>query len=88
MAATLAPAAGALLTTAGGEGERVFDAQFAGRGKDAVVEDLPEGAGRTFEAFRDALGAGTIRAASPDDNGWHTNAWVKKGIIVGFRLGC
>jgi 2,3,4,5-tetrahydropyridine-2-carboxylate N-succinyltransferase len=45
---------------------------------------------RLFEQFRDALNTGTIRAAEPDSSrpiGWRVNAWVKKGILLGFRMG-
>lgn len=38
--------------------------------------------------LREALAAGTIRAATRDDFGtWHANTWVKAGILLGFRLG-
>jgi 2,3,4,5-tetrahydropyridine-2-carboxylate N-succinyltransferase len=40
-----------------------------------------------FETFRDALEKGTVRAAEPFAGGWRVNGWVKKGILVGFRLG-
>jgi 2,3,4,5-tetrahydropyridine-2,6-dicarboxylate N-succinyltransferase len=43
-----------------------------------------------FERFKAALNAGEIRAAEPDAStltGWRVNAWVKKGILLGFRLG-
>ena len=43
-----------------------------------------------FLQLRDALEAGTLRSASPDENaptGWVVNAWVKRGILLGFRLG-
>jgi len=43
-----------------------------------------------FYAFKAALNAGRIRAAEPDPaapSGWRVNGWVKKGILVGFRLG-
>jgi 2,3,4,5-tetrahydropyridine-2-carboxylate N-succinyltransferase len=43
-----------------------------------------------FARFKAALNAGTIRAAEPDatsPTGWRVNAWVKKGILLGFRLG-
>ena len=45
------------------------------------------GARELFEQFRNALTAGKIRAANKIDGAWHTNAWVKKGILLGFRLG-
>ena len=37
--------------------------------------------------FRDALTAGEIRAAEKIDGQWQTNAWVKQGILLGFRIG-
>ena len=43
-----------------------------------------------FAELRGALEAGTLRAAGPDaasPTGWHVNAWVKRGILLGFRLG-
>jgi len=45
---------------------------------------------RLFQNFREALNAGAIRAAEPDagtNTGWRVNAWVKKGILLGFRMG-
>ena len=44
----------------------------------------------TFARLRSELSAGRVRAAEPDsssDTGWRVNAWVKKGILVGFRAG-
>jgi len=43
-----------------------------------------------FQSFKDALNAGEVRAAEPDEkssSGWRVNAWVKKGILLGFRMG-
>jgi 2,3,4,5-tetrahydropyridine-2-carboxylate N-succinyltransferase len=43
-----------------------------------------------FARFKQALNAGDLRAAEPDatqPSGWRVNAWVKKGILLGFRLG-
>ena len=45
---------------------------------------------RLFCEFKDALNRGEIRAAEPDSSsktGWRANAWVKKGILLGFRMG-
>ncbi len=45
---------------------------------------------RTFETFKAELNRGEVRAAEPDaasKTGWRVNAWVKKGILLGFRLG-
>ena len=43
-----------------------------------------------FHELRDALQAGTLRSAEPDPSAptsWRVNAWVKRGILLGFRLG-
>ena len=43
-----------------------------------------------FFSLRSALESGEVRAASPDPaspSGWRVNAWVKQGILLGFRLG-
>ena len=34
-----------------------------------------------------ALESGEVRAAEPGPDGWTVNTWVKKGILLGFRLG-
>jgi len=64
----------------------------------AVEEHFAEGqpaahnaaAMETFLELRAALERGEIRAASPDtttQTGWRVNAWVKRGILLGFRIG-
>jgi 2,3,4,5-tetrahydropyridine-2-carboxylate N-succinyltransferase len=40
-----------------------------------------------FDEFRAALGRGEVRAAEPVDGAWRVNAWVKRGILLGFRMG-
>jgi len=43
-----------------------------------------------FQAFKNLLNSGEARAAQPDSKsatGWRVNAWVKKGILLGFRMG-
>jgi len=43
-----------------------------------------------FARFKEALNSGAVRAAEPDSStktGWRVNAWVKKGILLGFRMG-
>jgi 2,3,4,5-tetrahydropyridine-2,6-dicarboxylate N-succinyltransferase len=45
---------------------------------------------RLFGDFKQALNSGSIRAAEPNPSspaGWQVNAWVKKGILAGFRMG-
>jgi 2,3,4,5-tetrahydropyridine-2,6-dicarboxylate N-succinyltransferase len=53
---------------------------------------VPSGEERAaLEAFHElkaALNAGTVRAAERGVDGrWRVNAWVKSGILLGFRLG-
>jgi 2,3,4,5-tetrahydropyridine-2-carboxylate N-succinyltransferase len=43
-----------------------------------------------FRLFKQGLNAGEIRSAEPDPaakSGWRVNSWVKKGILLGFRMG-
>lgn len=43
-----------------------------------------------FDRFIGELNRGEIRSAEPDDSqptGWRVNAWVKKGVLLGFRMG-
>jgi 2,3,4,5-tetrahydropyridine-2-carboxylate N-succinyltransferase len=57
---------------------------------DSPPSEYTEEHRRTFEAFKTALNCGEVRAAEPDSaskTGWSVNAWVKKGILLGFRIG-
>lgn len=43
-----------------------------------------------FSQFKRLLNEGVVRAAEPDSTqptGWRVNSWVKKGILLGFRIG-
>lgn len=62
--------------------ERWFGAGQAAVGDAAAMQ--------AFVRLRDALERGEVRAAEPDGaapTGWRVNAWVKQGILLGFRLG-
>jgi 2,3,4,5-tetrahydropyridine-2-carboxylate N-succinyltransferase len=50
------------------------------------ISDRDE-ARQAFLDFRAALTRGEIRAAERIDGRWTVNAWVKQGILLGFRLG-
>ncbi len=55
-----------------------------------AASELGEAEQRLFQQFKAGLNQGKYRAASPDASaatGWVVNAWVKKGILLGFRLG-
>lgn len=61
---------------------------------DQLFEKNPEEYGQqdmvTFQQFKAALNSGQARAAEPDATsplGWKVNAWVKRGILAGFRMG-
>ena len=41
----------------------------------------------TFYHFKKMLNSGEIRAAEKADDKWKVNEWVKKGILIGFRIG-
>jgi len=66
--------------------QNAIERHFAA-GPGAIGDDS---AMRTFLLLRAALESGEARAASPDagtPSGWRVNAWVKRGILLGFRLG-
>ena len=58
--------------------ERLFELEGA---------DLPSDAESSFLEFRAMLSRGKVRAAELGPHGWVVNTWVKKGILLGFRLG-
>jgi 2,3,4,5-tetrahydropyridine-2-carboxylate N-succinyltransferase len=56
------------------------------------VAGVPAGEERhareAVDQLREALATGVVRAAERHADGkWHANAWVKSGILLGFRLG-
>ena len=62
-----------------------IDALYA----DGASVDRPR-ARDAFARLRAALSSGEVRAAEPDSAapaGWRVNAWVKRGILLGFRCG-
>ena len=61
--------------------EQVEALYAKGGGFDSVDREV-------FESFKHALNRGEVRAAERDAEGrWRVNAWVKSGILVGFRMG-
>ena len=40
-----------------------------------------------FKEMVNLLNKGEVRSAEKRDGAWHANEWVKKGILLGFRLG-
>src|SRR5437588_5393327 len=39
------------------------------------------------KALRDGLNRGEFRAAEKTTDGWKTNIWVKRGILLAFKIG-
>ena len=57
---------------------------------DAGPDEYEEAHFSLFQSFKEALSRGEVRAAEPDPaapTGWRVNGWVKKGILLGFRMG-
>ena len=66
--------------------EKEIERHFAA-GADAINDPA---ALHAFTELRNELDEGRIRAAEPDPGaplGWRVNAWVKRGILLGFRIG-
>lgn len=51
------------------------------------AEALGDEAREVFLELLSALESGEVRSAEPSPDGWKVNGWVKKGILLGFRLG-
>ncbi len=51
-----------------------------------AAEPPIEDALAAVEDLLSALESGEVRAAEPDGERWVVNAWVKQGILLGFRL--
>ena len=50
--------------------------------------DFTESDRALFNEFKAALNCGEVRAAERNASGeWHVNPWVKRGILLGFRMG-
>ncbi|MDR3749999.1 MAG: 2,3,4,5-tetrahydropyridine-2,6-dicarboxylate N-succinyltransferase [Terracidiphilus sp.] len=66
--------------------QKIIERHFAA-GPAAIGDESAMNAFLTLRAY---LEDGEVRAASPDPgsaSGWRVNAWVKQGILLGFRLG-
>ncbi len=61
---------------------------FFARSAAELTGDVRQQALATFYEFKAALNRGELRAASRSGNGqWQVHVWVKRGILLGFRLG-
>jgi 2,3,4,5-tetrahydropyridine-2-carboxylate N-succinyltransferase len=76
---------GSTLPTAADKLEKQIETLFGAKPARYTKKDH-----QLFRTFKKELNAGRIRSAEPDASqasGWRTNAWVKKGILAGFRMG-
>ena len=55
--------------------------------KGSLPVEVAGQARQVFQEFHHALTHGQVRAAEKHDGHWRVNAWVKQGILLGFRLG-
>ncbi|HJS83944.1 MAG TPA: 2,3,4,5-tetrahydropyridine-2,6-dicarboxylate N-succinyltransferase [Acetobacteraceae bacterium] len=70
---------------------------MAGRALEQAIEDLwerrealsPQSGGEAravVETALDALDAGVVRVAEPSGKGWRVSQWLKKAVLLSFRL--
>src|SRR6267143_6620311 len=53
----------------------------------ASVHDAREEGFSVIQELRDGLNRGEFRAAEKTPSGWKTNIWVKRGILLAFKIG-
>jgi 2,3,4,5-tetrahydropyridine-2,6-dicarboxylate N-succinyltransferase len=51
------------------------------------ADDAREEGSSVVREFRAGLGRGEFRAAEKTASGWKTNIWVKRGILLAFKIG-
>src|SRR6266705_5481681 len=51
------------------------------------VEDARREGMSAVQEFRAGLSRGEFRAAEKTTSGWKTNVWVKRGILLAFKIG-
>ena len=65
-----------------------FAARILGFAETPAGQAIPPQAEQLVDTLLGALERGDVRAAERDaDGNWHAVAWVKRGILLGFRVG-
>lgn len=54
--------------------------------RDTIGPDTDGAVRKAVEEAIDGLDAGVFRVASPTGNGWETRRWLKKAVLLSFRL--
>ena len=62
-----------------------IEAAFEQRASITPSTTTPE-VGNAVETAIELLDAGTLRVAEPRDGGWHVNEWLKKAVLLSFRI--
>jgi 2,3,4,5-tetrahydropyridine-2,6-dicarboxylate N-succinyltransferase len=77
-----------MTTTSGRQLDEEFVATLLRYADTPSGEVLPHDAEHVVDALLGALERGSVRAADRDaDGNWHAVPWVKRGILLGFRVG-
>jgi 2,3,4,5-tetrahydropyridine-2-carboxylate N-succinyltransferase len=76
------------VTTAAAALDQRFAARLLAYAEWPAAQALPPDAEQMVDTLLMALERGSVRAAERDaDGGWHAVPWVKRGILLGFRVG-
>ena len=68
--------------------DQIFAGKILAYSETAAGLALAPDAEEIVETLLDALERGEVRAAEKGDDGvWRAVAWVKRGILLGFRVG-
>jgi 2,3,4,5-tetrahydropyridine-2-carboxylate N-succinyltransferase len=62
--------------------QQVIEAAWEARDSLSPTADLLEAVSQTLES----LGNGTVRVAEKKEGTWHVNQWLKKAVLLSFRL--
>ncbi len=67
------------------ETRRIIEDAFARRGE-ITPQNAPPETRRAAETALDALDRGVLRVASPENGAWRVHEWLKKAVLLSFRL--
>ena len=65
--------------------QAIIEAAYDERAKITPNTTSPE-VGNAVETAVELLDAGTLRVAEPCDGGWQVNEWLKKAVLLSFRI--
>ncbi len=54
--------------------------------RDQITPQTQDAAREAVTRALEGLDAGQFRVAEPHENGWHVNQWLKKAVLLSFRL--